>query len=149
MFGGIFGGSNQEDANGPKTIIDIPVSSLKIGPLKFYLQIFLVGEQNKPIPNAWVLNQNDDRGTLDYYYTDGSAMISIDCKEYSLKILRYGQKPSLQYMLQESVLLHSLLDELTTIAFAEDIESDKRLIQLVDDTAFDKARETLPAKKAE
>jgi hypothetical protein len=149
LFGGIFASNKEETEEGPKTIIDIPVTSLKVGPLKFYLQIFLVGEQNKPLPNSWILNQNDDRGTLDYYFTDGTGMISIDCTENHLKLRRYGQKPSLQYVLQESVLLHSLLDELTTITFAEDIETDKRLLQLVDNTAFDKARETLPARKAD
>jgi hypothetical protein len=149
LFGGIFASNKEETEEGPKTIIDIPVTSLKVGPLKFYLQIFLVGEQNKPLPNSWVLNQNDDRGTLDYYFTDGTGMISIDCTEYQLKILRYGQKPSLQYVLQESVLLHSLLDELTTITFADDIEAEKRLLQLLDNTAFDKARGTLPARKAD
>lgn len=147
LFGGIF--APEDKQNGPKTVIDIPCNNIKVGPLNFFLQIFLVGEQNNPSPSAWVLNQNDERQTLDMYYTDGTGMFSIDLKEYGMKVLRYGQAPSLQYQLQESVLLHSLLDEVEGIAFAEDIAEDKRLIQFKESDGLEKAREILPARKAE
>jgi hypothetical protein len=146
LFGGIFA---PEQKNGPKTVLDIPCSNVKVGPLKFFLQIFLVGEQNTPVQNSWVLNQNDERQTLDMYFTDGTGMFSIDLKEYGMKVWRYGQAPSLQYQLQESVLLHSLLDEVEGIAFAEDIAEDKRLIQFKESDGLEKARETLPARRAE
>lgn len=154
LFGGLFGQDTDGGSNNDQpttTILDIPASTVKIGPLKFYLQIFLVGEQNKPVTGSWVLNQNDDRGTLDMYYTDGTAMFSIDLKEYGIKILRYGQKPSLQYMLQESVLLHGLLDELEQLAFGveeDEIAEENRLLQFAegDKEALETARETLPAR---
>ncbi|KAG7373076.1 hypothetical protein IV203_033800 [Nitzschia inconspicua] len=146
LFGGIFAPQG-ESANGPKVILDIPTNNIKIGPLKFFLQIFLVGEQNNPLPNSWVLNQSDETETLDMYHTDGTGMFSIDIKEYGMTVKRHGQAPSLQYQLQESVMLHALLDEVEGIAFAEDIDVEKRLLQLKDDNALQQARESLPARK--
>mmetsp|Transcript_129908 Transcript_129908/g.376159 ORF Transcript_129908/g.376159 Transcript_129908/m.376159 type:complete len:197 (-) Transcript_129908:9-599(-) len=141
MFGG--GGSNNE----PKNIVDLP-GSTKVGPLRFFLQIYLVAEQNKPFKGAWVVNNNESNESLDVYYKDGTGMFSIELKETGVKIDRYGQKPSLEYMLQESVIMHGILDELNTIAFeVEDVEKEKRLLQLSDDEAINKARETLPARK--
>lgn len=77
-------------------------------------------------------------------------MLSLAFSETEIKADRYGQKPSLQYMLNESIMLHGLLDELNTLAFGvEDIEEDKRLIQLNDPgDAIDLARAKLPAKPA-
>lgn len=149
LFGGIFAPPGGKEENGPKTILDIPTTNIKVGPLKFFLQIFLVGEQNNPLPNSWILNQNDETQTLDMYHTDGTGMFSIDLKEYGMTVKRHGQAPSLQYQLQESVLLHALLDEVEGIAFAEDIELDKRLVQLQEENALQKARDTLPARKEE
>jgi hypothetical protein len=164
LFGGIFSDENSpfptrttaknddDDASGVKTVLDIPANTIKIGPLKFYLQIFLVGEQNKPVKGSWILNQNDDRGTLDMYYAvDSTGMFSIDLKEYGITVRRYGERPSLQYLLQESVMLHSILDELTQIAFEVDdtIDPSKRLLQFSDDQVLVKVREVLPARRAE
>ncbi|KAG7340409.1 hypothetical protein IV203_023952 [Nitzschia inconspicua] len=146
LFGGIFAPQG-ESSDGPKVILEIPTTNIKIGPLKFFLQIFLVGEQNNPLPNSWVLNQNDETQTLDMYHTDGTGMFSIDIKEYGMTVKRHGQAPSLQYQLQESVMLHALLDEVEGIAFAEDIDVEKRLLQLKEDNALQLARETLPARK--
>jgi hypothetical protein len=156
FFGGILkgkaveAGSKDDNGGGVMTVLDIPANVVKIGALKFYLQIFFVGEQNKPVKGSWALSQNEARGTLDMYYADGTGMFSIDLKEYGIKVQRYGQKPSLQYLLQESVLLHCMLDELTQIAFnVDDIDQDKRLLQFPDELALSKVRESLPARKEE
>jgi len=46
------------------------------------------------------------------------------------------------------VLLHGVLDELNTVAFGvDDIDADKRLLRLSDDTALGKARDKLPARQ--
>ncbi len=146
MFGGLFG--QEPVSNTPKTVIDLPATHVKIGPLKFFLQIYLVAEQNKPVKGAWVLTSNEEKGSLDMYYKDGTGMFSIDIQETSIQINRNGQRPSLEYMLQESLLLHGLLGELNQIALeVDDIAKEKRLLQLVDDNSIIKAQATLPARK--
>ena len=153
-FGNIFGSalSNQQQEPKPKTIIEIPTKNVKIGALRFVLQIHLVSEQNKPVPKTWMIRQSDENSSeLQIYYTDGTAMLSIFLQELSITILRYGTRPSLQYQLQESVLLHSLLDELSDIAFSmgdDDISIEKGLLVLQNSNAIDSARATLPTKKS-
>lgn len=149
-FGGILGQGESSSNDGPKTVVELPATTVKVGPLRFFLQIYLVAEQNKPVKGSWVLNTNEANQSLDMYYKDGTGMFSVGLNEKSVKITRYGQSPSMEYVLQESVMVHGILDELHQIAFeVEDVEREKRLLQLVDDDAIDKARETLPARKEE
>ena len=85
------------------------------------------------------------------FYQDNTGMFSLSFLENAIVVDRYGPKPSLQYVLQESVLLHGVLDELYSLAFEgeEDIKDEDRLLQLnAPGDAIDKARELLPAKKA-
>lgn len=148
IFGDLFG-QKEEKKQGPKTVVDISASKVKIAPLKFFLQIYLVAEQNTPTKGSWVINNNDENRSLDVYYKDGTGMFSVGIDEKSIKILRYGESPSLEYMLQESALLHGVLDELNQIAFeVDDIAPEKRLLQFDDDNVLNKARENLPARKA-
>lgn len=156
LFGGLFGNEEQKNENtdsstkgaASASVIDLPVERIKIGPLKFFLQIYLVAEQNKPVQGAWVLNSNEENGSLDMYYKDGTGMFSVALTDEAVKIDRYGQRPSLEYMLQESVMLHGVLDELNEIVFGEnDVEEDKRLLRLSDKDSIVSARETLPARK--
>lgn len=145
LFGGLFG--QQKADNGPNSLMQMP-GTVKAGPLKFFLQIYLVGQQNIPSKGSWALNSNDENESIDMYYKDGTGMFSLGIKENGITVDRHGQKPSLQYVLQESVLLHGLLDELSEVAEVEDIEKEKRLIQFNDADAVGKARESLPARKA-
>lgn len=143
----LFGGNRQQasDPNVPKTVFEIPAKDVKIGALQFLIQIHMVAEGNKPTQGTWFPKQNDDGG-LDLYFKDGTGMCTLVVTEYMIRADRYGSKPSLQYMLQESVLLHSVLDELAKTAFdVDDIEEDKRLLRIEPD-AIDKARSALPAK---
>ena len=145
LFGGLLG---KQETSGPPVILDIPAKTVKVGALRFLLQIYLVGIQNEPAPKSWLTKQGDD-GDLQVYFKDGTAMVSIDFQEYGIQVRRLGDAPSLQYMLQESVLLHGILDELNNVAVeAEDIEQEKRLLQLSDPEALEKARFKLPARKA-
>lgn len=147
LFGSLFGGQQQQQETGQKTVVDLPANTVKIGALRFFLQIYLVGEQNKPSKGSWVLS-NSESTSLEMYYKDGSGMFSIDLKENGIQIVRHGQRPSLEYVLQESVMLHGVLDELNTIAFeTDDIDVEKRLLQFPDSDAIVKARESLPARK--
>lgn len=75
-------------------------------------------------------------------------MFSMTVQENGIQINRYGTRPSLEYMLQESVMLHGVLDELYQIAFeVNDIEAEKRLLQFDDATVLDAARKSLPARQ--
>jgi hypothetical protein len=148
LFGksGILEGLLGKKEEGPKTVLDLPASDVKVGALRFLLNIHLVGECNKPEPNSWFTREGD-YGILNIYYQDGTGMLSLELQEYSIKAVRYGVKPSLLYVLQESVLLHSILDELSDVAFEVEAEQKKRLLSFPDDTVIQKAREALPARK--
>jgi len=173
LFGNLFGqqakeenGNNNNNNNSGNNknpvvdVMDIPAKVIKIKPLKFYLQLFLVSQQNTPFQGAWLLNANEEvEEYLEVYFHDGTGMISVRFDDlYGLKIQRKGQRPSLQYMLQESVLLHALLDELEAIAFGsgdddddEDaIDDSKRLLQFAEgcEDVLSNAREGLPARPA-
>lgn len=140
----VFGGGNQQ--GGPKVMVDLSAKEVKVGALRFLLQIHLVGEQNKPQPQTWLMKDGGE-GELDVYFNDGTGMFSLDFSEYQIKITRYGEKPSLQYQIQESVLIHSILDELHKTAFeVDEIEEDKRLLRLNDDNAIEAARSNLLAR---
>ena len=129
-------------------MVDIPAKEIKTGALRFLLQIHLVSEQNSPSPQTWLMKDGDE-GELDVYFNDGTGMFAIDMTEYQFKMTRYGEKPSLQYQIQESVLMHSILDELHKTAFEveeEGIEEEKRLLRLNDDNAIESARSNLLAR---
>jgi hypothetical protein len=147
LLGGLFGGDNK-NKDTPKTVLEIPAKDIKVGALRFFLQIYLVGECNTPEKASWLSRQNES-GRIDMFYKDATGMCSIDFTEHSIIVERHGSSPSLRYQLQESVLLHGLLDELNTLAFGvDDIDEEKRLLRFMDKDALNIARETLPAKKA-
>jgi hypothetical protein len=145
LFGGVIG---KQETSDPPVILDIPAKNVKVGALRFLMQIYLVGIQNEPAPKSWLTKQGDDCD-LQVYFKDGTAMVSIDFQENGVQIRRFGDAPSLQYMLQESVLLHGILDELNNVAVeVDDIEQEKRLLQLSEPDTIEKARFKLPARKA-
>mmetsp|Transcript_36991 Transcript_36991/g.66560 ORF Transcript_36991/g.66560 Transcript_36991/m.66560 type:complete len:209 (+) Transcript_36991:33-659(+) len=153
LNGGLFGlggkeseepPSQPDDASVPARVLEIPLSSIKKGGLRFSLGLHLVGLQDK---GTWRANQASDN-VLDMFFKDNSAMFSLILEDESVVIDRYG-KPSLAYVLQESLVLHSVLDEIQTLAFEGDIEDENRLLQLEEPgDGIEKARATLPARKA-
>jgi len=146
---GLFGG-DEPKPDGPKTVLSIPVQTVKPRPLRFFLQIYVLGEQNSQKDNskAWLPRESDDGG-LQIFFKDGTGMCNIVLEPNNIVIERHGQRPSLQYMLQESVMLHGVLDELHKVAFDEidDVKDSDRLL-ILQQEALDKARESLPARKA-
>lgn len=62
----------------------------------------------------WKPNKATDN-TLDMYYTDNSAVFKIILNDDAILVERYGVASSLAYLLQESVVLHGVLDELTML----------------------------------
>lgn len=153
LFGGLFGKKEEpenQDPSVPKRLFEIPCASLKLGGCRFALGLFLIGQQGTPVKGTWKANQAND-GVLDMFHTDNTAMFSVIMTETSIAVDRYGLTPSLPYQLQESLILHRLLDEIQTLALeGEEIDAENRLIAFTDDeTAISDARATLPARAEE
>jgi hypothetical protein len=151
LFGSGSGSTTNKNASADgatKVIVNLKANEVKVGALRFLLQIYLVGEQNNPVPKSWLIKGGDDSGELLVYYGDGTGMVKIQLHESGIQFQRVGEKPSLQYVLQESVLLHGILDELENVAFGvEDIDESKRLLRLADSRAIAAERTKLPARK--
>eukprot|EP00956_Cyclotella_meneghiniana_P042806 scaffold249324_cov69-Cyclotella_meneghiniana.AAC.3 len=144
---GLFGSqeTNSKDAAVPKRIIEIPVKSIKKGGLRMVLGLSLIGLQNTPDKGSWQANQASD-SILDMYFKDGTKF-SVVLEDSCIAVDRYGQA-SLPYLLQESVILHSILDELNELASSSEVASENRLLQLEELNAIEMARNTLPARQA-
>merc|ERR1711957_1052502 len=107
-------------------ILDIACDSIKMGALRFALGLYLIGQQNSPSKGSWTANQADD-GRLSMYYMDKSAMFYVTLSDKSIVVDRFGSSPSLRYMLQESVALHGLLDEIEALAMANSKDGDDEI----------------------
>ena len=145
ILSNLFGWGAQSSSSS-RTVFEIPAINVKVGAIRFLLNIHLVAFQNKPEKGTWFPKQgsSDD---LDFYFKDGSAKLSLSFSEYAIKAERLGVKPSRLYLIQESVLLHEVLDELNKLAFEVDnVEGDKKLLQLKDSDSIEKARAKLPPR---
>ncbi len=148
LLGGLFGEKKNTDPTVPKRMFEIECTNMKPGGLRFALGLFLIGQQGTPVKGSWKANQADD-GVLDMYYVDNTAMFSVVMSETSLSVDRYGLEPSLQYQLQESLVLHRLLDEIETLALGgeEEVENENRLLVFAKpEAAVSEARKKLPAR---
>ncbi|KAL9180781.1 hypothetical protein ACHAXT_011234 [Thalassiosira profunda] len=105
----------------------------------------------------WKALKGDEEGTLLMLFADHSALFSLDFgvalsepttyAEASVVVERHtdGRKPaSLQYQLQESVVLHAVLDALLDLML-EGLD-EKETSEVIG--AVEKARDTLPARRA-
>lgn len=152
LLGGLFGKKEEknQDPSVPTRVFDLPCNNVKLGGCRFALGLFLIGQQGTPVKGTWMANQAND-GVLDMFHTDNTAMFSVVMTERSIAVDRYGLQPSLQYQLQESLVLHRLLDEIQTLALeGEEVEAENRLIVFADpETAVESARSKLPARAEE
>ena len=150
LAAGLFGPKETKEAETdndlPKRIMEIPVKSMKKGGLRMVIGLCLIGLQNTPDNGSWRANQASDT-KLDMYFKDNSAKFSVVLEDSCIAVDRYGQA-SLPYLLQESVILHSVLDELNELAFSSEVELENRLRQLEATNAIEEARSTLPARQA-
>jgi hypothetical protein len=101
---------------------------------------YLVSRQNKPNVGAWTVSKYKDR-ILHVLFKDHSAMFSVEFVKSSSRIVvqRHTdttKRASLQYMLQESVMLHGVLDEVSSLVSDSTIDN------------FNEARDKLPARVA-
>lgn len=108
---------------------------------------YLMGMQNTPDPNSWKADQpTTDEGeyVVDLFFHDRSAMLSIELADDKITIDRIGSTPSTAYIMQESVILEGILDELHQCAFDEEIEEENRLLILREPKdAIENARDAL------
>lgn len=134
-----------ELAAGTSRVISIPVESIKPGGLRLFLMLYLMGMQNTPDPRSWRADQpSTDDYVLDYWYHDQSAILTITLLEDRITVDRTGSNPSTAYLMQETVILQGILDELHQCAFDESVsEPDRLLILPAPKDGIDKARDSL------
>lgn len=136
-------------------VFELPLTGIKVGGLRVTLSLWAVSQQNTPEKGTWLVHPADD-GVLEMWYNpDQSGMFAVVLSEEAdgggrVSVERHGPQPSLAYLLQESLRLHALLDELATLAFGgeegDDIAAEDRLLRLEDEGAIERARELLPAR---
>lgn len=130
-----------------RLVLEIPVLLIKRGGLGFILGLHLIGLDDAR--GTWGPNQSSEYSLDMHYLGDGSGMFQLIFDDDAIRVYRRGSRPSLAYLLQESVALHGILDELSALCFDESIESGNRLLRLdAPGDAIDRARATLPARKA-
>ena len=136
---------NDVEAAGFHRLVSIPVESLKPGALRLFLMFYLMGIQNTPDRQTWRANQpSSEEYIVDFYYHDQSGLLSIKLGNDEVTIDRLGTNPSNAYIMQESVIIEGLLNELNTCAFDESVAEPDRLLLLKEPRdAIEKARDAL------
>lgn len=136
---------NDVEAAGFHRLVSIPVESLKPGALRLFLMFYLMGMQNTPDRKTWRANQpSSEDYIVDFYYHDQSGLLSIKLGNDEVTIDRLGTNPSNAYIMQESVIIEGLLNELNTCAFDESVAEPDRLLLLKEPRdAIEKARDAL------
>lgn len=99
-------------------------------------------EENDDVSTAQT-NEFDTTYVLEMFYKDASAMVSIELLPHEVKIQRCGSLPSTAYLMQETVLLEGILDELERCAFDKSVDEANRLILLSSPDGIDNALSTL------
>ena len=136
---------DNDSAAGTNRLITIPVKEVKPGGLRLFLMFYLMGMQNTPDRNSWKADQpSTEEYQVDFFYHDRSALLSILLQEDKVTIDRIGSSPSNAYMMQESVIVEGILQELDLCAFDEKVPEEDRLLILKEPKdAIEKARDAL------
>lgn len=150
------GGANNEDEDNENNatgdygeenrLASIEVKAIKPGGLRLFLMFYLMGMQNTPDRGSWKADQpTRDEYVIDCYFHDRTAMLSIELSEEHniITIDRIGAVPSNAYVMQETVIVEGILDELQQMASDESIEPESRLLQLSEPEAIEQARAAL------
>ena len=106
-----------------------PAKTMKIGGLRLYCNLYLMGLQNTPEAGCWKAHQEDDN-EVNLRYRDMTGCIIIIFKENEITIDRLGSMPSMKYLLHESIVLNGFLDQLDAIVFEGDVAEKNRLLTL-------------------
>ena len=134
---------------GTSLLFRIRAKQLKPGGLRLFLMFYLMGMQNTPDRNTWRAdqrlmsvnvnprgfeNENDESEPEEkkyilemLYETDRSGMLQIELipdkptKQAEIRIYRCGSRPSTSYLMQESLIVDGVLDELQNISGEKDL----------------------------
>lgn len=149
-----------ENPDNRKVLFQIPISfaqsnaQLAADTLRVQMHLCLKRQENIPTKSSWLVH-HDEKGVLHMIFKDNSAMFALRIRETVIVVDRFvnGKHPSLQYQLQESGVLHAILDEVLGLAGLTNGSDDKLnqqvLLRLADNGAsIHEARKTLPAKRA-
>lgn len=142
------GGVGDEDDDectyaGSTRIITIPAESMKVGGLRLFCSLYLMGLQNTPEPGAWKAHQSDNM-EVNLRYQDLSGSVIVEFREDGITVDRLGSSPSQKYLMHESIVLNGFLDQLNTIVHEGDVDASNRLLTLpAPGDAIEKAREVV------
>lgn len=125
---------------GSKRIVTIPAKTMKLGGLRLYCNLYLMGVQNTPEKKSWKASQSDN-SEVNLRYCDLSGSIIIQFTDDGITVDRLGSSPSMKYLMHESMILNGFLDELHSIVYEGDVRDENRLLTLVESDAIEKARD--------
>jgi hypothetical protein len=136
---------SQDLAAGTNRVATIPVREIKPGGLRLFLMFHLIGIQNTPEKGSWRADQpSTEEYILDLRFHDHTAILTVTLHPDQITIDRFGSTPSTAYMMQETVIIQGVLDELHECAFDEAIEEENRLLILPEPKdAIEKVRDAL------
>jgi hypothetical protein len=139
---------NTDESDDSVVVFTIPASSVKVGALRLLLMLHLMGQQNTPTKGTWKCQQREEEeadAIVLYFMLDQSASLSVNISDWGIKVKRRGIKPSVQFMMQESILLQGLIDQLDHVLYSEEVKDANRLLVLKNPLdGLDKARAMLP-----
>jgi hypothetical protein len=104
----------------------------------------MLGMQNTPDRGSWRADQpSGEEYIVDMFYHDATGVITIELLEEEIRITRCGSVPSTSYLMQESIIVQGVLDELHSFAFDESVPEADRLLIPEPREAIDMARDSL------
>jgi hypothetical protein len=115
-------------------VATIPVRAIKPGGLRLFLMFYFMGVQNTPEKGSWRADQpTTEEYIIDLLFHDRSAALTVTLHDDHISIDRVGSTPSTAYMMQETVIIQGVLDEIQEFAFDESIAEENRLLILSED----------------
>jgi len=137
--------STEETAAGTLRLVTLPVQDMKPGGLRLFLMFYLMGLQNTPDRLSWKADQpSADEYVVEMYFHDRTGVLSVELTDDKVTVDRVGSAPSTQYLMQESIVVQGILEELEKCANDDSIAVKDRLLVLEDDDdSIEKARGAL------